>query len=126
VKVAEACAKILRAGGHLQLGAHGQLQGLAAHWELWMLGQGGLSPLEAIRCATHYGAWYLGMDEELGSLDAGKLADFVVMAKNPLESLQQSDSIELTCANGRVYDAKTMEQRWPEPKPRPRLPWETR
>lgn len=126
VKVAEACAKILRAGGHLQLGAHGQLQGLGAHWELWMLGQGGLRPLEAIRCATHYGAWYLGMDEELGSLERGKLADFVVMAKNPLEELRNSDSIELTCANGRVYDAPTMAQQLPSPQARPPFPWEPR
>ncbi len=126
VKVAQACAKILRAGGHLQLGAHGQLQGLGAHWELWMLGQGGLSPLEAIRCATHYGAWYLGLDGELGSLDQGKLADFVVMAKNPLERLENSDSIELTCANGRLFDARTMAQQLPEARPRPRLQWEAK
>lgn len=124
VKVAEACAKILRAGGHLQLGAHGQLQGLGAHWELWMLGQGGLTPLEAIRCATHYGAWYLGLDGEIGSLDAGKLADFVVLDKNPLESLQNSDSVELTCKNGHLYDARTMAQQLPSTQPRPRFAWE--
>ncbi|MSR46255.1 MAG: hypothetical protein EXS13_04210 [Planctomycetes bacterium] len=124
VKIAEACAKILRAGGHLQLGAHGQLQGLGAHWELWMLGQGGLTPLEAIRCATHYGAWYLGLDGDLGSIDTGKLADFVVLTKNPLEDLRNTDSIELTCANGRLYDAGTMAQRLPSSTPRARLTWE--
>ncbi len=126
VKVAEACAKILRAGGHLQLGAHGQLQGLGAHWELWMLGQGGLTPLEAIRCATHYGAWYLGMEGELGSLERGKLADFVVLARNPLEDLRNSDSIELTCANGRLFDARTLGQQLPEARARPLFAWETK
>ncbi|MBM4014346.1 MAG: amidohydrolase family protein [Planctomycetes bacterium] len=124
VKVAEACAKILRAGGHLQLGAHGQLQGLGAHWELWMLGQGGLTPLEAIRCATHYGAWYLGMDGELGSLERGKLADFIVLAKNPLADLQNSDSVLLTCANGRLFDARTLEQQLPAARARPPFTWE--
>jgi imidazolonepropionase-like amidohydrolase/Tol biopolymer transport system component len=124
-KMSRACRDILRAGGHIELGAHGQLQGLGAHWELWMLGQGGMTPLEAIRCATLYGAWYLGLDQDLGSLAPGKIADFVVMKKNPLEQLENSDSIELTVANGRVYRAATMEQLLPEPKPRPTLQWET-
>jgi imidazolonepropionase-like amidohydrolase/Tol biopolymer transport system component len=124
VKVAESCARILRAGGHLQLGAHGQLQGLGAHWELWMLGQGGLTPLEAIRCATLYGAWYLGMEGELGSLERGKLADFVVLGRNPLEDLRNSDSVELTCANGRLFESRMLEQRLPDARPRPRFTWE--
>jgi len=125
-RVAQACRDVLRAGGHIQLGAHGQLQGLGAHWELWMLGQGGMTPLEAIRCATFYGAWYLGLDGDLGSLAPDKLADFVVMAKNPLEKLENSDSIEFTVANGRVFRAATMEQTLPEPRPRPPFAWEVR
>jgi imidazolonepropionase-like amidohydrolase len=124
VRVAQSCRDLLRAGGHIQLGAHGQLQGLAAHWELWMFGQGGMTPLEAIRCATYYGAWYLGLDQDLGSLEPGKLADFVVFAKNPLERLENTDSVEMVCANGRLYDARSMEQIHPEPRPRPKLPWE--
>ena len=124
IKVAESCRDLLRAGGHIQLGAHGQLQGLGAHWELWNLGQGGMTPLEAIRCATIGGAWYLGLDHDLGSLAPGKLADFVVMDKNPLDSLQNSDSIAYTCANGRLFDARTMSQLAPEKKERPRLTWE--
>ena len=58
-------------GGSVQLGAHGQLQGMGAHWELWMLQQGGMTNLEAIRCATLNGAKYLGLDRELGSLETG-------------------------------------------------------
>ncbi len=52
--------------GSVQLGAHGQLQGLGAHWELWMLQQGGMTPIEALRAATVDGARYLGLDGELG------------------------------------------------------------
>ncbi len=126
IKVSQACRDLVRAGGHVQLGAHGQLQGLGAQWELWMLGQGGMTPLEAIRCATAYGAWYLGLDQDLGSLEPGKLADFVVLAKNPLEKLENSDSVEMVCANGRLYDARTMAQIHPEPKARPKLQWESR
>jgi imidazolonepropionase-like amidohydrolase len=126
VQVSKACTELLRAGGHIQLGAHGQLQGLGAHWELWMLGQGGMTPLEAIRCATYYGAWYLGLDQDLGSLEPGKLADFVVLDRNPLEDLTNSDSVSLVCANGRLYDAHTLKQLRPEEKPRPLLQWETK
>ena len=46
---AAARSRSLDAGGSVQLGAHGQLQGLGAHWELWMLQQGGMTPLEALR-----------------------------------------------------------------------------
>ena len=83
----------MRAGGKAQLGAHGQLQGLGAHWELWMLQQGGLTPLEALRCATLYGAQYLGLDGDIGSIEPGKLADLIVMDKNPLDNIRNSESI---------------------------------
>ena len=48
------------------------------------------------------------------------------MAKNPLEKLENSDSIEFTVANGRVFRAATMEQTLPEPRPRPPFAWEVR
>ena len=56
----------------VQLGAHGQLQGLGAHWELWMLAQGGMTPLEALGPATIGGARYLGLDKDFGSLETGQ------------------------------------------------------
>jgi Tol biopolymer transport system component/imidazolonepropionase-like amidohydrolase len=80
---AEGCKKLYDGGTKVQLGAHGQLQGLGAHWELWMLGQGGMSPLEALRCGTQYGADYIGMGHALGSLEVGKLADLVILDANP-------------------------------------------
>ncbi|MBX7243076.1 MAG: amidohydrolase, partial [Bacteroidia bacterium] len=52
----KACTQIAKAGTKINLGAHGQLQGLGAHWELWMIQQGGMSNLEALRCGTQNGA----------------------------------------------------------------------
>ena len=102
--------QIADAGGSVQLGAHGQLQGLGAHWELWMLQQGGMSNLEALRAATIDGARYLGMDGEIGSIEPGKLADLVILDRNPLESIRNSESINMIVLNGRVLDAKTLNE----------------
>ncbi len=106
-------------GVEVHLGAHGQLQGLGAQWELWMLGQGGMTPLEAIRAATLEGATYLGMDADIGTLAPGKLADLLVLDGNPLDDLRETQNIRYTVANGRLYDAATMDQVWPARVERP-------
>jgi hypothetical protein len=107
---AKAAKVLMDAGTKVQLGAHGQLQGLGAHWELWMFVQGGMTPLQAIRCATLSGAQYIGLDNDLGSLEPGKLADLIVMDKSPLENIRNSESIHYVMKNGRLYDAATMNQ----------------
>jgi imidazolonepropionase-like amidohydrolase len=118
-------AKALKdAGTSVQLGAHGQLQGLGAHWELWMLAQGGMTPLEALDSATISGARYLGLDKDVGSLETGKLADLVVLDKNPLEDIRNSDSVRFVMLNGRLYDAATLNQVAPEAKTRPPFWWQ--
>ncbi len=102
--------KLQDAGVNVNLGAHGQLQGLGAHWELWMLQQGGMSNHQALKCATINGAKYLGMDKQIGSIKAGKLADLIVLDKNPLEDIRNSESVRYTMVNGRLYDAETMNE----------------
>jgi imidazolonepropionase-like amidohydrolase len=105
-------------GVGIQLGAHGQREGLGAHWELWMFVQGGMTPLEAIRSATLNGARYLGMEKEIGSLEPGKLADLLVLDANPLENIRNSESIRYTVVNGRVFDAMTMNEAGNHPRQR--------
>ncbi|HJQ30802.1 MAG TPA: amidohydrolase family protein [Pyrinomonadaceae bacterium] len=125
-ELAKTVKDVVRLGGKAQLGAHGQLQGLGAHWELWMLQQGGMTPLEALRCATLYGAQYLGLDGDLGSLEPGKLADLVVLDKNPLTDIRNSESIRYVMANGVLYSADNMDEIYPEQKQRPPFFWERR
>ena len=116
--------QLTEAGVKVNIGSHGQLQGLAAHWEIWMLAQGGFTPLEAIRCATYNGAHYLGMEQELGSLESGKLADLIVMANNPLENIRNTESIVYVMKNGRLYDAETMNEAGNHPRQRLPFYWE--
>ena len=123
--VAAGAKKVMEAGGHVQLGAHGQLQGLGAHWELWGLTQGGMTPAEALRAATIMGAEYIGLDKWIGSLEAGKLADFVVLDANPLEDIHNSNTVRYVVKNGEVWNGDNMDRIWPSPRTRPLFPWES-
>ncbi|NME69771.1 amidohydrolase family protein [Flammeovirga aprica] len=108
IATSESAKMLSDKGVKVNLGAHGQIQGIGAHWELWMLAQGGMSPLEAIRSATYNGAHYLGLDGDIGSLEEGKLADLIIMDKNPLEDIYNSEFIDKVMINGELYDAETM------------------
>ena len=124
IEVSKYVKQIADGGTKVNLGAHGQLQGLGAHWELWMLAQGGMSPLQAIRCATMNGASYLGMDKEIGSLEPGKLADLIVLNDNPLVDIRNSQKIKYVMVNGRLYDADSMNEIGNREKPRLRFWWQ--
>jgi imidazolonepropionase-like amidohydrolase/Tol biopolymer transport system component len=102
------CKALVDAGGAVQLGAHGQLAGLGAHWELEMFAQGGMSTHEALRSATLSGARYVGLDKDLGSLEPGKLADLLVCPGDALADLTRLRALRYTMLNGRLYDAATL------------------
>ena len=101
-------------GVDVLLGAHGQREGLAAHWEMWMFAQGGMSPWNVIKASTIDGAKYIGMDHELGSLKAGKLADLVILDADPLADIRHTDDVSHVMINGRLYESSTMNQVYPE------------
>ncbi|MCM4167012.1 Tol-Pal system protein TolB [Arenibacter antarcticus] len=124
ILVSKSVKKLADAGVKVNLGAHGQIQGLGAHWELWMLAQGGMTNMEALKAATINGANYLGMDDHLGALKTGMLADLIVLDKNPLENIQNSNSVRYTMINGRLYDTETMNEIGNEDKPRGAFYWE--
>ena len=92
------------------IGAHGQREGLGAHWEIWMMAQGGMSPHQALKTATINPAKSLGFDQYIGSLEVGKLADLLVLDKNPLQDIKNTESIKYTMINGHLYEAETMNE----------------
>lgn len=107
LQIAASAAAIQRAGGHVTLGAHGQVQGLGAHWELQALASpGAMAPLDALRAATIDGAAYLGMQGDLGSIDVGKLADFVICDGRPDERVEDAARIRWVIKNGEVVEGR--------------------
>jgi len=118
-------SKIERAGGNVAMGSHGNQQGIGAQWEIWGHVDGGATPMEALRRATLAPARKLGMERDLGSLEAGKLADFVILNANPLQNIRNTMNIRWVVQGGFVWDAESMTQVWPERKPLGRFFWQT-
>ena len=116
-------AKIQRAGGLVGVGGHGQLQGLGYHWEMWALAMGGMTAREVLQAATIDGARIIGIEQDLGSLEAGKLADLVVLDANPLDDIHNTNTVHWVMKNGELYDGDTLNQLWPVEKELPRFWW---
>jgi len=102
-----------------------QLYGFAYIRELELLREAGFHPLEVIRAATLNGAEALGMDDKIGSVEVGKLADFVIVEENPLENLKvlygtgaikltednevvRVGGVKYTIKDGIIYDARKL------------------
>jgi imidazolonepropionase-like amidohydrolase len=77
--------------------------GASLHSELEWLVRAGFTPLEALQTATINPATYLGRTKDLGTVEAGKIADIVVLARNPLASIGNTRSVVAVVADGRFY-----------------------
>ena len=115
--------KIIEAGGRVCIGSHGQFQGLGYHWEMWSLASGGVGNFDVLRAATIHGAEAIGYPQDLGSIEEGKLADLVVLAKNPLDDIHNTNTIRFVMKNGELFEGDTLNAVWPRQKLLPKQWW---
>ena len=121
VQMGQTLKKIYDRGIKLHMGAHGQMMGLGAHWEMELFTQGGFTNYDAIEIATINGFAHHGLDHLLGSIEVGKLADMVIMTEDPLDDIRNTRSIEYVIKNGILYSGKDASQVYPTPIPAPKL-----
>jgi Tol biopolymer transport system component len=114
--VAQGMADIIAEGGYGSIGSHGQQHGIGSHWEIWMAAAG-TGNHGALDVATRQGAYFLGVEDDLGSLEAGKLADLLVLNSNPIDNIRNTMDLNMVMKGGVLYNSDTLDQVWPKAEP---------
>lgn len=110
---AAGAARVMRAGGLVGMGSHGEIPGLGFHWEMEAHVMGGMTPTEALHAATIGSARVIGRDADFGSLEPGKVADILILDRDPRVDIRDSQSLSQVMQGGRLYDAETLDEIWP-------------
>jgi imidazolonepropionase-like amidohydrolase len=100
---AENVRRVHAAGGVAACGTD-QSSGAATQRELELLAEAGIAPLEVIRIATYNSAVFLGKADQLGSIETGKLADLVLLSKDPTADINNAKAIVFVMKGGRIID----------------------
>ena len=108
IRAAHAAGVSLQIGTDAEIGVPRRFQGAPLHWELENFVQAGLSPLEVLRIATQQAAEAVGAEDELGTLEPGKLADIVLLDANPLEDIKNTQTIWRVIKGSWVFDPEKL------------------
>ncbi len=84
--------------------------GFSLHEELQRFVAAGFTPVEALQTATLNPARFFGMEDQLGSVEKGKLADLVLLKANPLDDIANTQKIAAVIVNGRYFSSKDLEK----------------
>ncbi len=105
-KIADFIRRYVKAGGVIRAGSdpsHG-MPGMLVHEEMSMLVEAGLTPMEAIQSATINVAKLFGKDKEFGTVEAGKIADLVIIDGDPLKDIWATQNVKMVLLSGKVMD----------------------
>lgn len=101
--IQEAIRAVVEAGGTVTAGTDSPFVpfGSSLHAELWLYVDGGLTPYQALQSATIRAAEAVGVADRLGSVEAGKLADLIVVRGDPLRDIRDAMNLEMVVRDGR-------------------------
>jgi imidazolonepropionase-like amidohydrolase len=123
--VSAGAANIVAHGGLVGVGAHHEVQGIGAPWDLILMSTGGMPFHDVLRVGTIFGATSIGVDKDLGSVEAGKLGDLIVFDANPLSDIRNILKVKYVMRNGVLYDSETLDEVWPQPRKLEPQWWQT-
>lgn len=115
--IAADAARIAGAGGLVGMGAHGEVPGIGFHWEMEAHAMGGMAPMAVLHAATAGSAETIGRLADLGTIEPGKLADLVILDRDPLADIRNTTAIDMVMRGGYLYAGKTLDEIWPNAMP---------
>src|SRR5262249_28179998 len=107
-KYVEIVGALHKAGIRVVAGTDQAVPGYSLHREIEIYNQAGFTPMEAIQAATIVPARAMRLDKELGTVEAGKRADLIVITGSPLEDIQAPRDVEYVITNGVMYDSEEL------------------
>jgi len=103
-------SKFLHDGALVSMGSHGNDDGIGFHWEMWSHAQGAMTVLEVLKSATITGAIVAGVDKDVGSIEVGKIADLIILSKDPRQDIRNTLSITCVMKDGVLRDSNTLQK----------------